>query len=348
MSAPLLRTASAAEVALMLDWAAAEGWNPGLEDAEAFHASDPEGFFVAEVAGRTVAAISVVNHGPDFAFLGLYLCQPAFRGKGIGYALWRHALDHAGTRTVGLDGVPAQEANYARSGFVLTGRTLRFKGRVSGAGPSLLQAAPEQSQRSAQAAVPRDGTGPEGPAAPEDAGAQAVPAVPGDSAGRAKSQAQEDAARWVPDGLEGAAVQVAPALPRDATALARLDRAANGVARRAFLAAWLSPRETRQTVVLRRDGAVTGFATARLCREGCKVGPVVAATAEEAFQLMSEAAAAVGAEDVMIDVPSGNADLIRRLEALGFAEVFSTARMYRGDPPETGPCLQAIATMELG
>lgn len=88
------------DLSRVLDWAADEGWNPGLDDAAAFLASDPEGFFVTEADGAPVAAISVVNHSPDFAFLGLYLCQPAWRGRGIGLRLWTHALTHAG----GADG----------------------------------------------------------------------------------------------------------------------------------------------------------------------------------------------------------------------------------------------------
>lgn len=124
------RRMSVADLALVLDWAADEGWNPGTGDAEAFHAADPQGFFLAVEREKPVAAISVVNHSPDFAFLGLYLCLPGYRGRGIGHALWKLALTHAGDRTVGLDGVPDQQANYARSGFTLAGRTTRFSGPV--------------------------------------------------------------------------------------------------------------------------------------------------------------------------------------------------------------------------
>ena len=122
-----------ADLDLVLGWAAAEGWNPGLDDAAAFLSADPEGFFVAERDGVPVAAISVVNHDPGQAFLGLYICRPAFRGQGIGLALWHHALAHAGTRTVGLDGVAAQQANYAASGFRRSGATLRWEGPLAGA-----------------------------------------------------------------------------------------------------------------------------------------------------------------------------------------------------------------------
>ncbi|WP_088649604.1 GNAT family N-acetyltransferase [Marinibacterium profundimaris] len=129
------------ELAQVMDWAAAEGWNPGLDDAAAFHAADPQGFFLARKGGTPAAAISVVNHDDDHAFLGLYICHPEFRGQGIGYRTWTHALETAGTRTVGLDGVPEQEANYRASGFQRTGASLRHEGRWPGQTSSGIRAA---------------------------------------------------------------------------------------------------------------------------------------------------------------------------------------------------------------
>lgn len=127
------RRATLPELEQILDWAAAEGWNPGLDDAEAFFAADPQGFFVAtDPTNRLVGAISVINHSPDFAFLGLYIVRPEFRGQGIGLGLWRHALEHAGPRTVGLDGVEEQQDNYRISGFVHAGGTTRFIGDLGG------------------------------------------------------------------------------------------------------------------------------------------------------------------------------------------------------------------------
>ena len=128
MSSVQFRVATRKDLSTMVEWAAAEGWNPGLDDVDAFFAADPEGFFVAERDGAAAACISVVNHSDDFAFLGFYICRPDLRGQGIGFGLWQHALTHAGARTVGLDGVADQEANYARSGFVRTGASVRMEG----------------------------------------------------------------------------------------------------------------------------------------------------------------------------------------------------------------------------
>ncbi len=138
-------TMSKEELETVLDWAAEEGWNPGIADACAFHTADPNGFFLARLNEVPIAAISVVNHGSEDAFLGLYICRPEWRGKGIGLNIWNHALEHAGPRSIGLDGVPAQEDNYRASGFVRTGASLRHEGRL-----------PAQATLGARAATPSD------------------------------------------------------------------------------------------------------------------------------------------------------------------------------------------------
>lgn len=119
------------EVALAIDWAAAEGWNPGQSDAACFAKVDPQGFFIGELDGAAAATISVVNYGDRFAFLGFYIVRPDLRGRGYGLRIWRAGIAHAGTRTVGLDGVIAQQANYKRSGFTLAYRNVRYRGTVA-------------------------------------------------------------------------------------------------------------------------------------------------------------------------------------------------------------------------
>lgn len=276
---PVITPMSLAELETVLDWAADEGWNPGLADAAAFHAADPNGFFVAKLDDKPVAAISVVNHGPRDAFLGLYLCRPEWRGKGIGLATWTRALEHAGDRSVGLDGVPAQEANYRASGFVRVGASLRHEGR------------------------------------------------------------------WP----AGHSTSIRSLGPNDLPALQEMDTHAGGIARPDFLTAWLSPEDgLRETRVLVRDGGIAGFATWRACRDGTKIGPVIAPDTAAALDLIGDIAARRPDGPLIIDLPEANTALRAELEGAGFQVPFSTARMYRGHVPTTTPALQAIATMELG
>jgi GNAT superfamily N-acetyltransferase len=119
------------EIAIAADWAAAEGWNPGLADAACFATVDPQGFFIGELAGEPAATVSCVNYDPRFAFLGFYIVRPDLRGRGYGLRLWNAAIARAGARVIGLDGVVAQQVNYKKSGFRLAYANVRYGGTVA-------------------------------------------------------------------------------------------------------------------------------------------------------------------------------------------------------------------------
>jgi hypothetical protein len=70
-----------AEIDQTLAWAAAEGWNPGLDDARIFWDTDPEGFIVAEQQGRVVGSGSIVSYEGAFGFMGLFIVTPEARGR---------------------------------------------------------------------------------------------------------------------------------------------------------------------------------------------------------------------------------------------------------------------------
>jgi GNAT superfamily N-acetyltransferase len=129
-----IRAMTPADMAMAADWAAAEGWNPGLADAPCFATVDPAGFLIGELDGAPAAIISNVHHSDDFAFLGFYIVRPDLRGRGYGLAIWRAAIARAGRRVIGLDGVVAQQDNYRKSGFALAHRNIRFGGTVTARG----------------------------------------------------------------------------------------------------------------------------------------------------------------------------------------------------------------------
>ncbi|QIO33367.1 GNAT family N-acetyltransferase [Bradyrhizobium sp. 1(2017)] len=131
MSNLQIRNLRPEEIALAIDWAAAEGWNPGLADAACFALPDPQGFFVGEIDGAPVATVSCVNYDDRFAFLGFYIVRAGFRGKGHGLRIWNAAITHAGARVIGLDGVVAQQDNYKKSGFRLAYANIRYGGIVA-------------------------------------------------------------------------------------------------------------------------------------------------------------------------------------------------------------------------
>ena len=125
-----IRTMRPEEISLAVDWAAAEGWNPGSADASCFASVDAEGFLIGELDGAPAATVSCVNYDARFAFLGFYIVRADLRGKGYGLRIWNAAIAHAGARVVGLDGVAAQQANYRKSGFQLAYPNVRYGGNV--------------------------------------------------------------------------------------------------------------------------------------------------------------------------------------------------------------------------
>jgi hypothetical protein len=72
------------EVEAAIDWAAREGWNPGLNDAACFYTIDRNGFFMGVLDGQPLARGSALIYDEDFAFCGLYIVERAYRGKAMG------------------------------------------------------------------------------------------------------------------------------------------------------------------------------------------------------------------------------------------------------------------------
>jgi len=126
-----IRAMTRVEFDMAIEWAANEGWNPGLDDGSPFHSADPDGFIGAWLDGRLIACISAVRYGADFGFIGFYLCHPDYRGKGYGLQTWQAGMAHLGGRVIGLDGVIDQQANYRKSGFQLAHRNVRFGGTIT-------------------------------------------------------------------------------------------------------------------------------------------------------------------------------------------------------------------------
>ena len=113
---------------IAVEWAANEGWNPGLHDALSFYAADPNGFFVGMLNDEPISCISAVAYDNTFGFIGFYMVKPAYRGKGYGLKLWDKAMAYLNTQNIGLDGVIEQQDNYKKSGFTLAYSNIRYEG----------------------------------------------------------------------------------------------------------------------------------------------------------------------------------------------------------------------------
>ncbi len=119
------------DVQLALDWALLEGWNPGINDARAFYAADKAGFFIGKLNEKPVGCVSIVCYDATFAFIGLYIVKPEYRGQGYGTQIWQNAWQKMNERldlnrcSVGLDGVVEREKTYRDIGFIPAYRHIR-------------------------------------------------------------------------------------------------------------------------------------------------------------------------------------------------------------------------------
>lgn len=278
----VVRSMTAAEVGTAIDWAAAEGWNPGLHDADCFLAADGGGFLMGFLDEEPIASISVVRYGRSFAFLGLYIVTPEHRGHGHGIQLWNAGMELLRGRTVGLDGVVAQQDNYRKSGFVLAHRNVRYEGTASGD------------------ATPRDA-----------------------------------------NVVDLTQMSQAELLAYDAPFFAE--------ARDAFLDGWIRQPDASALGYV-SGGELRGYGVVRACRNGHKIGPLFADSADIAERLF------VALQDrlpsgsaLFIDPPATNAQALALAERHGMVPVFETARMYRGAAPRLAlDRTYGITTFELG
>ncbi len=276
-----IETMSRRQVDLAIDWAAAEGWNPGLEDADCFYAADQSGFLIGTLEDRPIACISVVKYGAQFGFLGFYIVHPDFRGQGYGLRIWQAGLEYLQGRTVGLDGVVAQQDNYRKSGFELAYRNIRYVG--TGGQP-----------------------------------------------------ASEDAA-------------IVPLASRPIEEVIGYDQAFFPDARRDFLRCWISrPRSTALGIL--HNSILAGYTVIRPCREGYKIGPLFADSAELAERLFLAVRARVEkAAPIYLDTPEVNSAAVDLAERQEMKMVFETARMYKGGVPSLPNDRSfGVTTFELG
>ncbi|WP_447878229.1 GNAT family N-acetyltransferase [Serratia fonticola] len=116
---------------VVVEMARQERWDLGEGDASRFLNIDAPGFYIGYWQDRPIASISVVNHAQNYAHLGHYIVNPDFRGQGLGLAVWSMAIEHAEGRCIGLDGMPAQEANYQKCGFKTHYHTFRMVGAAT-------------------------------------------------------------------------------------------------------------------------------------------------------------------------------------------------------------------------
>jgi GNAT superfamily N-acetyltransferase len=155
--------------------------------------------------------------------------------------------------------------------------------------------------------------------------------------------------RAAPDGGPlPAGTRIVPVTPEHAEAVAAYDRECFPADRAAFVGRWATAAgHTARAAV--RDGRLTGYGVIRAARDGHRVGPLFADTAEVAAALFDALAGAAGGAEVFLDVPEHNTAALALAEERKLTPSFETVRMYTGPvPPSRSARVFGVTSLELG
>src|ERR1700687_3445839 len=115
-----IRRMTPADVPLGMRLKQQAGWNQTEADWRRFLDLEPDGCFVAELDDDPVATTTTCVFGV-IGWIAMVLVDVPVRGRGIGSALMRHALEYLDDRnvlTVRLDATPLGQPVYEKLGFV--------------------------------------------------------------------------------------------------------------------------------------------------------------------------------------------------------------------------------------
>jgi GNAT superfamily N-acetyltransferase len=106
------------------------GWGLDARDFERMLSYEPDGGFIASLHGEDVGMVASFLYG-EVGWIGNLVTLPERRGRGVGAALMRKAIDRLqteGAKSVRLDAVAKAVPLYERLGFRPEHRSLRFIG----------------------------------------------------------------------------------------------------------------------------------------------------------------------------------------------------------------------------
>ena len=116
-----LRVMTKADICAAQRLRAIAAWNQTKTDWERFLEASEAGCFVAELDGQVCGTAATISFENRFAWVGMVLVDPAYRGRGIGTKLLSQTIDYLDARRIPcikLDATPQGRPLYEKLGFV--------------------------------------------------------------------------------------------------------------------------------------------------------------------------------------------------------------------------------------
>ncbi len=115
-----LRTMSERDIPAGMRLKEIAGWNQTANDWKCFLKASPAGCFVAEVDGTVRGTAATISYEQRFAWVGMVLVDPEFRGHGIGTRLLEKTIAYLEAMkipAIKLDATPQGRPIYEKLGF---------------------------------------------------------------------------------------------------------------------------------------------------------------------------------------------------------------------------------------
>ncbi len=128
-----VRTMTPADVPLADELRRLAGWNQSRRDWLGYLEFDPQGCFVAEVAGVPQGTVTTINYEGRVGWIGMVLVHPDQRRRGVGTALLQRAISWLKEQRVvaiKLDATPMGRSVYLPLGFCDEYVVTRYVGKA--------------------------------------------------------------------------------------------------------------------------------------------------------------------------------------------------------------------------
>ena len=116
------------DISLVTEWARIEGFSPGIGDINIYKNTDNQGIWIALLDDIPIGCIAGVRYNSSYAFIGLFIVLPKYRGNGFGLQLWKHAMNYlSGIPCIGLEAALNRIEDYSKWGFKQSSTTTRWQ-----------------------------------------------------------------------------------------------------------------------------------------------------------------------------------------------------------------------------
>ncbi len=124
----MIRSLTNNDIPYITKLAIKENFAPGLGDVNIYRNTDKQGLWVGCLNSKVIGCIAGIKYNQNYGFVGLFIVDDRFRGKGFGLQLWKHIINHLKhVNCLGIEAAPDRITDYQTWGFMPSSITTRWR-----------------------------------------------------------------------------------------------------------------------------------------------------------------------------------------------------------------------------